>query len=107
TAVHREQMRQALLYLAFAERLPQPSTQYPLSFWADRAAQWLESFGYERSMNIAAFTAAAIVSGVPYTANYPYTSFGLALGALSEPRSSWSEVLATKRLPAPTELKLV
>src|SRR5262249_7926518 len=77
---HIEQFKLAIRYMSYARRAPAPDTRYSTSYWIDQAEHCLRGLGCSPSLRTHVFTAAAIVSGVPYAPmdQYPHNlAFGL------------------------------
>jgi hypothetical protein len=102
---HRHMFARAMLYAAHARRQPEPATGYATSFWAADCRDFLERYGETTGgVVLLPFVSALIASGVTYTSptNWPWLSFGLAVGASNQPSSMWRTVLE-RGIPPPTE----
>lgn len=106
--IERAQFGLALIYLAYARRVTEPNEEYAATFWLDDCRQWLKRQAYTRDVYLKAFTAAVVASGVSYLPldNYPYDlAFALQVGGAPNASSAWADVLRSRRVPAPIEVK--
>lgn len=105
---YRENFGRALLYLAYAQRRPQPDAQHAAWFWIDEAGQWLRRNSRPFRLALHPFLAAVICQGIPFTAydDPPaFTSLGLQIGDRDLPTTQWPEVLRHNAVRPPTELR--
>jgi hypothetical protein len=106
-ACSQSEFEKGLLFCAHARRSEKLNAAYFGWTWADAASDWLRRQGYQSSISLAAFTAACIASGVPYSPihdNYPRNlEFGLQIGGVAKPSSLWRDVL-NHGIPRPTPL---
>jgi hypothetical protein len=104
---HIEQFKFAIRYMSQVRRAPSPDTRYYTSYWIDQAEAWLRAQGYAPSIRTHVFTAAAIVCGVPYAPldRYPHDlAFGLTLGGIDRPDTTWRETLRLRQILPPTKI---
>ncbi len=102
----QDEFERALLFCAFARRQEKLNASFFPMFWWDGAKDWLRRQGYPSNLSLAAFTAACVASGVPYSPlqNYPRDlEFGLQVGGTSRPSNAWRDVLANG-IPRPIPL---
>lgn len=103
----REQFDRALLYLVYARRQSEPNEKYFGSYWGDVCDAFCRAHGVGGPrVNLTAMTAAAVCSGVSFTAldDFPRNvSLGLTLGEANHPSTAWHDVLAAGEAPPPTK----
>jgi hypothetical protein len=96
----------ALHAVAFMRKQHELNSGYFPTFWLDHANGWLARYQMQR-IALPALTAAAIVSGVPYSPlkRWPHDiEWGLQLGGI-DPSSAWRDVLRRGKAPAPLSLQ--
>jgi hypothetical protein len=77
-----------------------------------RIREWCHRFGLRGALdqNLKTFTAAIVVSDVPYTPldRFPFDlSFGLSLGDISRLKDAWRDGLSTGQVAEPTKPRRV
>jgi hypothetical protein len=99
---NKEEVYNAMHFLCFVFRTDKVNTDRSTGYFTDHCRDWLRQQGlHPASMGLRSFCVAAIASGISFSGDYPYLSFGISMGSASKPSNKWRETLEHVPRPLP------